>query len=153
MVHGLEHVGHQLFQVGVIQINLFGNFDKWKFRLHRPLWKNGQVPVFDEELDLMQQGISNSILNVFKYGAGGVREDNRKRHGELEKLRRQAYIANGGEKAEALSPQEQQQVNDMVFREEALQEREEIMRELEKTAAEIDAAAAALDEQYKNLFK
>ena len=139
-----------LFRFG---INLFGNFDKWKFRLHRPLWKNGQVPVFDEELDLMQQGISNSIHNVFKHGAGGVREENRRRHGELEKLRRQAYIANGGEKAEELNVQEQQEVNNMVFREEEKQMREEIMKELEKTASEIDAAAAALNEQYNNLFK
>ena len=34
MVHGFEHVGHQLFQVGVVQINLFGNFSQYGFAVN-----------------------------------------------------------------------------------------------------------------------
>lgn len=49
-------------------INLFGNFDDWKFRLCKAQYKNTSVPVFTAQVDTLQLNLVSSIHNIFNKG-------------------------------------------------------------------------------------
>ena len=49
-------------------INLFGNFDKWKFKIGKAKYKNTNVPVFTAIIDTTQMNLINSIHNIFTKG-------------------------------------------------------------------------------------
>lgn len=49
-------------------INLWGNFDDWKYRLGKAKYKNENVPVFTTEINNMHLNLINSIHNIFTKG-------------------------------------------------------------------------------------
>lgn len=49
-------------------INIFGNFDDWKYRIGKAQYKNTNVPVFTAQIDTMQMNLVNSIHNIFAKG-------------------------------------------------------------------------------------
>ncbi|MGM9742147.1 MAG: hypothetical protein ACI3ZC_03720 [Candidatus Cryptobacteroides sp.] len=49
-------------------VNLYGNFDKWKFRIGKAKYKNTNVPVFTAVIDTAQMNLVNSIHNIFSKG-------------------------------------------------------------------------------------
>jgi len=49
-------------------INLWGNFDNWKYRLGKAKYKNENVPVFTTEINNMHLNLINSIHNIFTKG-------------------------------------------------------------------------------------
>lgn len=49
-------------------INIFGNFDKWKWRLSKAKYKNSNVPVFTAQVDALKVNLVNSIHNIFAKG-------------------------------------------------------------------------------------
>ncbi|MGN1233655.1 MAG: hypothetical protein ACI4UJ_09470 [Candidatus Cryptobacteroides sp.] len=49
-------------------INLFGNFDKWKFKIGKAKYKNTNVPVFTAIIDTTQMNLINAIHNIFTKG-------------------------------------------------------------------------------------
>jgi len=57
-------------------INLFGNFDNWKYRLCRAQYKNTNVPVFTAQLDTVRRNLIYSIHNIFARGVEFAMKDN-----------------------------------------------------------------------------
>ncbi len=49
-------------------INIFGNFDNWKYRLGKAKYKSTNVPVFTSQIDTLQMNLVNSIHNIFNKG-------------------------------------------------------------------------------------
>lgn len=49
-------------------INLYGNFDKWKFKIGKAKYKNTNVPVFTAVIDTTKMNLVNSIHNIFTRG-------------------------------------------------------------------------------------
>ena len=49
-------------------INIFGNFDSWKWKLGKALYKSADVPVFTAEVDTLKYNLINSIHNIFTRG-------------------------------------------------------------------------------------
>ncbi len=49
-------------------VDLWGNFDNWKWKLTQARYKNTNVPVFTSELNNMQGNLINSIHNIFTKG-------------------------------------------------------------------------------------
>lgn len=47
-------------------INVFGTFDKWKFNIGLPKYKDANIPVFSRQIDTMRVNISNTIANVYE---------------------------------------------------------------------------------------
>lgn len=131
-------------------INLHGNFDKWRFRLHRPLWKNGVVPNFDEELGQMQKSIDNSIRNIYRYGSGGAMQRNANYHSMLEKKRVGEYQKGG--RFETLSMKDERQINSMVIESDIKEEQDKLQKELDQTLSDIERDAKLLEEKYKDIL-
>ncbi len=57
-------------------INLYGNFDKWRYKVGKAKYKNADVPVFTAELDEMQVNLVKSIHNIFSKGAEIALQEN-----------------------------------------------------------------------------
>lgn len=49
-------------------INIFGNFDNWKYRIGKAQYKNTKVPVFTAQIDTLQMNLVSSIHNIFTKG-------------------------------------------------------------------------------------
>ena len=49
-------------------INIFGNFDDWKYRIGKAQYKNTNVPVFTAQIDTLQMNLVSSIHNIFAKG-------------------------------------------------------------------------------------
>lgn len=49
-------------------INISGNFDSWKWKLGRALYKNTDVPVFTAQVDTLKYNLVSSIHNIFTRG-------------------------------------------------------------------------------------
>lgn len=49
-------------------INIFGNFDNWKYRIGKAQYKNTKVPVFTAQIDTLQMNLVRSIHNIFTKG-------------------------------------------------------------------------------------
>lgn len=49
-------------------INIFGNFDDWKYRIGKAQYKSTNVPVFTAQIDTMQMNLVSSIHNIFTKG-------------------------------------------------------------------------------------
>jgi len=57
-------------------INLFGNFDDWKWRIGRAKYKSANIPVFTAQVDSLKDNLVHSIHNVFTKGVDKVMADN-----------------------------------------------------------------------------
>lgn len=57
-------------------INLFGNFDDWKYKLGKAKYKNVNVPVFTSELKDVQLNLVGSIHSIFERGVERVVQSN-----------------------------------------------------------------------------
>lgn len=57
-------------------INIFGNFDDWKYRIGKAQYKNTDVPVFTAQLDTMQMNLVTSIHNIFSKGVNAAIRQN-----------------------------------------------------------------------------
>ena len=49
-------------------VNLWGNFDDWKYRIVRAKYKNTNVPVYTARIDTLQVNLVNSIHDIFAKG-------------------------------------------------------------------------------------
>lgn len=49
-------------------INIFGNFDDWKYRIGKARYKSTNVPVFESQIDTLQMNLVRSIHNIFTKG-------------------------------------------------------------------------------------
>ncbi len=58
-------------------INIFGNFDNWKYRLGKAQYKSTNVPVFTSQIDTLQMNLVSSIHNIFNKGVDLAVKQNR----------------------------------------------------------------------------
>lgn len=49
-------------------VDLYGNFDDWKYKIGKAKYKNTAVPVFTSEIDAVQLNLVRSIHNIFVRG-------------------------------------------------------------------------------------
>ena len=58
-------------------INIFGNFDNWKYRIGKAQYKSTNVPVFTAQIDTLQMNLVHSIHNIFTKGVDlAVKQNN-----------------------------------------------------------------------------
>jgi hypothetical protein len=108
-------------------INLFGSLDNWKFQLGRARYREGQVPVYTQQLDSVQVNIAQGIRDIFQTGVRKIQAFN-----EV-----QSISANPDD--EELSEEERLQVEELMLAAE-LESQEEAL-DLEVNSA-LEAAAA-----------
>ena len=74
---GVQHFDqHFQYHISVLKspipfrfgINIFGNFDSWKWKLGKALYKSADVPVFTAQVDTLKYNLINSIHNIFTRG-------------------------------------------------------------------------------------
>lgn len=71
------------FKIGV---DIYGaSFDKWKYRITKPRFKNENIPVFTSSIDEMQINLITSIKEIFGKGVERAIKENAYRHENLEK--------------------------------------------------------------------
>lgn len=66
-------------------INLFGNFDDWKYRIGKAKYKNTNVPVFTAEIDTLRRNLVSSIHNIFNKGVELALQENSEAKGKIDK--------------------------------------------------------------------
>ena len=90
-------------------INLWGNFDDWKYRLGKAKYKNENVPVFTTEIDNMHVNLIGSIHNIFTKGVELALQQNQDAKDEIDaKKSAMGYDATSG--SENLSTEEMEQM-------------------------------------------
>ena len=90
-------------------INLWGNFDDWKYRLGKAKYKNENVPVFTTEIDNMHVNLIGSIHNIFTKGVELALQQNQNAKDEIDaKKTAMGYDATSG--SENLSTEEVEQM-------------------------------------------
>ena len=116
------------FKIG---IKIFGpDFDHWKYRLVRPLYKNTSLPVFTEQVDNLQLNLSTSIRDIFARGVDRAVQEARAAQNAITGRKRELDYGSGED--ELLSADEQNQIEVMMISEEIDEETEEINREIEE---------------------
>lgn len=79
-------------------VNLYGNFDKWKFRIGKAKYKNTNVPVFTAVIDTVQMNLLKSIHDIFARGVDAALKNN----GRLADVVEERKAAIGYDSAEGL---------------------------------------------------
>lgn len=65
-------------------INLWGNFDDWKYSIVKAKYKSANVPVFTAQLDQMQGNLVESIHNIFSRGVERAVAQNEAERGAID---------------------------------------------------------------------
>ena len=99
-------------------INLWGNFDDWKFSVVRAKYRNANVPVFTAQIDQMQGNLVESIHNIFSRGVDGAVARNLEGRDSIDE--RKAAIGYDGSLEEGELSQEELSQIDSLQREEIL---------------------------------
>lgn len=127
-------------------INVFGSFDKWSFNIGLPKYREGNVPVFSQQIDTMRVNIANTIRNVFETSLEDIRNHNADR--ELNARARQ--IGYEGAVAET-SLEESVSAEQLAFELDAMMEEEALTAEvdavLEESFRDIEAVMGDYEEQ------
>ncbi len=121
-----------LFKVGV---DIYGpNFDKMKFRIGKPKYKNTRIPVFTAVIDETRLNLAESIRNIFEKGVELAVMENEKQNA-IEELKKDIGYVNAAEQnMEELSEEEMRQL-------ETEQQRAE--KEAEGVPVQIDSTSLA----------
>lgn len=104
-------------------INVYGAFDKWKFRITRAQYRNGKVPVFTKEIDDLQLNLAEGIRDIYRKGVDEVRNFNRM-GGRMIALRSQELVP-----PEDLSIEEINEINAAVLDQQADEEMDAVLAE------------------------
>ncbi len=72
------------FRIG---INLWGDFDNWRYSIVRPKYRNTNVPVFTAQLDQMQGNLVESIHNIFSKGVERAVAQNNAERGTIDDMK------------------------------------------------------------------
>lgn len=117
------------FKIGV---DIYGKtFDKWKYRLTRPRFKNENVPVFTSAIDEMQINLISSIKEIFGKGVELAMKENAYRKENLEEeVEKQTDVSES---------------EDLTFE-------EEMEIETYLIGLEVEEEALSLAEEIENLF-
>lgn len=127
-------------------INLFGTWDKWRFRLGFAKYRNGQLPQFSKELDAVELNILKSIKDVYTSGVENVRRYNRNAI---------TRISDRGEadsklETDSLDADEMAANDQMSMELELLFQEQELAREVDEILASTYVDAGKLMSEYVN---
>ncbi|MCQ2171665.1 MAG: AsmA-like C-terminal region-containing protein [Bacteroidales bacterium] len=110
--------------------NLIGTRGNFRFILGKPVYVDGSVPVFTQELDNVQVNIAKSILDIFDIGMNDVRRYNAENLDKLYEMTRMAgFDPSMG--AGELTMDERMAFDDMIL--------DSMMEEEEEEDAELDS--------------
>ncbi len=76
-------------------VDLWGNFDDWKFSLCKPRYKSLNVPAFSTVIDEGRISLSRSISSIFNIGAEQVISDNHVSQQLQQQKQQQGYTTEG----------------------------------------------------------
>ncbi|MBQ7517649.1 MAG: hypothetical protein IJU13_04400, partial [Bacteroidales bacterium] len=76
-------------------VDLWGNFDDWKFSLCKPRYKSLNVPAFSTVIDEGRISLSRSISSIFNIGADQVISDNHVSQQLQQQKQQQGYTTEG----------------------------------------------------------
>lgn len=134
-LHGMQGLDKTMYyHVSVLKspflvklgINVFGTFDKWKFTIGLPKYKDANIPVFTKQIDTMRVNISNTISNVFDRSVDDLHHFHVA--AELESRQREIGYAVG----DTLMTGEQSAASEqLAFEYEAMLEEEELQAEVD----------------------
>ena len=99
-----------VFKVGV---DIYGpNFDKMKFKIGKPKYKNTKIPVFTEVIDQTRINLAQSIKGIFEKGVeAAVRENERQE--AIESFKKETgYVNAVDQQMEELSDDEKKQIEE-----------------------------------------
>jgi hypothetical protein len=99
-----------VFKVGV---DIYGpNFDKMKFKIGKPKYKNTRIPVFTEVIDQTRINLAQSIKGIFEKGVdAAVRENERQE--AIESFKKETgYVSAVDQQMEELSDDEKKQIEE-----------------------------------------
>ena len=99
-----------VFKVGV---DIYGpNFDKMKFKIGKPKYKNTRIPVFTEVIDQTRINLAQSIKGIFEKGVeAAVRENERQE--AIESFKKETgYVNAVDQQMEELSDDEKKQIEE-----------------------------------------
>lgn len=120
-----------VFKIGV---DMYGpNFDKMKFRIGKPKYKNINVPVFSAVIDETRINLVESIRSIFEKGVDLAVRENEKQEA-IEELKQQIGYVNAAEQQmEELSAEEQKQLEEAQTEEAGTPETENEIQEIKDT--------------------
>lgn len=110
-------------------IDIYGkSFDKWKYRITKPRFKNAKVPVFTTSIDSMQGNLVTSIKEIFGKGVDRAIKENAYRREQIEEEieEKKAY-----EESESLSFDEEMELESYLITLEVEEEAQSLSEELE----------------------
>lgn len=120
-----------VFKIGV---DMYGpNFDKMRFRIGKPKYKNINVPVFSAVIDETRINLVESIRSIFEKGVDLAVKENEKQEA-IEELKQQIGYVNAAEQQmEELSAEEQKQLEEAQTEEAGTPETENEIQEIKDT--------------------
>lgn len=99
-----------VFKVGV---DLYGpNFDSMKFKIGKPKYKNTQVPVFAEVIDMTRLNLAESIKGIFEKGVEAAVRENEKHDFISAHKKEIGYVNAVDQQMEELSDDEKKQLDE-----------------------------------------
>lgn len=106
-----------VFKVGV---DIYGpNFDKMKFKIGKPKYKNTKIPVFTEVIDQTRINLAESIKGIFEKGVEVAVSENEKQDAIAAFKKETGYVNAVDQQMEELSEDEKKQIesDDIVTKE------------------------------------
>ena len=99
-----------VFKIGV---DLYGpNFDKMKFKIGKPKYKNTRIPVFTEVIDQTKINLAQSIKGIFEKGVEAAVNENEKQDAIASFKKETGYVNAVDQKMEELSEDEKKQMEE-----------------------------------------
>ena len=97
-----------VFKVGV---DLYGpNFDKMKFKIGKPKYKNTKIPVFTEVIDQTRINLAQSIKGIFEKGVEAAVRENERQEAITAFKEETGYVNAVDQQMEELSDDEKKQI-------------------------------------------
>jgi hypothetical protein len=97
-----------VFKVGV---DLYGpNFDKMKFKIGKPKYKNTKIPVFTEVIDQTRINLAQSIKGIFEKGVEAAVRENERQEAIAAFKKETGYVNAVDQQMEELSDDEKKQI-------------------------------------------
>ena len=91
-------------------VDLYGNFDDFKFKIGKAKYKNANVPVFSAVVDQASINLSNSIRNIFQKGVDEAVRENRRQEA-IEKYKEKVSYQNAADMPlDSLTSEDKQQL-------------------------------------------
>lgn len=118
-------------------VNLWGNFDDWKYRIGKAQYRNTSIPAFTSELDTLQINLTASIKDIFRKGVDAALKESQEGSRNVERRKGEmGYAIDDEDEDDSLSADEQDELDLYLLNLECEQESQAIEEEIEAMMAE-----------------